>query len=441
MRVCLYLFTFLLSINALSQPGIEFDKNSYDFGMVANLNYPPASFVFKNTGNEPLAILIVNKSASVMVNYPRVFIEPGASNRIQVLPNLNKIGVFKETISVVTNASNTPVDIEITGEVVSIQACFPNPDDWTIRKVVVTDKDTKEPISGVKIDFTHNMSNNFSGTTKRNGEWTGEIPVGQYSFNLIANKYHPLNENRFVARSIPILFFEMEMIAPDMPQPEITVSEPEIEINDVVIPVVPAENPALLSTSRYAANNIVLLLDVSYSMKANSKLELLKESTINLVEVLRSIDNVSLITYAGSPEIVIESVPGDQKEEIITSVSTLKAAGITNGVKGLESAYKIANNKFIENGNNQIILATDGKFTGGTAQPEEFKQMISEYAGKGIILSIIGFGVDEEAKAFMNEMSALGKGSYIHVSTKDDISDTLIEEIKTKSEKNTYEQK
>jgi hypothetical protein len=433
MRLLIILTFSWLSISLFCQPATQIDKRTYDFGTVANLNYPPASFEIKNTGNKPLAILMVNKSNAIKVSYPRVFIEPEASGNVLVLPNLNKIGKFRETISIVTNASNQPIEVEITGEVVSIQACFPNPDDWTIRKVVVIDTDTKKPIPETKINFTHNMSQKLNGETNNKGEWTGELPIGQYAFHLQANNYRDLNESRYVGRSVPILFFEMEMIPPEAPQSNIAITEPEIKIEELEIPVIPAGNNDILPVNLYAANNLVLLLDVSYSMKSNSKLELLKESSINLVKVLRSIDNVSLITYAGTPSIVIESVPGNKKDELYAQISALKAAGITNGVKGLESAFSIANSRFIQGGNNQIILATDGKFTGGTQQPEEFKQMIADYAEKGIILSIIGFGVDEEAKEFMNGMSQLGRGTYIHVTTKDDISETLINEIKAKS--------
>lgn len=431
----LVITSILFGIQGLAQPLISFDKTHHDFGLVANLNYPPAAFIIKNSGDAPLAVLLVNKSNHVAVRYPRKFIQPGADDVIYVMPDVNKIGKFREKISIITNISENPIEIEITGEVVSIQACFPNPNDWNIRKIVVIDKSTKQPIPNADIVLTHNMSQKFAHETNRKGEWTGEMPIGQYSFAIEANKYAPLKENRFVGRSVPVLFFELAMISPDIPSEIIAIVEPEIEVEEVNI--VPAQTPdaeVFLSDS-YAANNLVLLLDVSYSMKSNKKLELLKASTLNLVNVLRSIDNVALITYAGSPTIVLQSVNGSEKELINSKLHQLTAGGITNGVKGLESAYDIANSKFIQSGNNQVILATDGKFTGGTQQPEEFKSMITGFAEKGIILSIIGFGVDEEAKLFMQEMATLGNGSYIHVSSKEDISETLINEIKAKSYK------
>lgn len=430
----LTLAILIMGIIGTAQPAIQFEKIAHEFGQIANLSYPPTSFGFENTGNQPLAILLVNKSPAIKVSYPRNFIQPGEKGKIMILPDLNSKGQFREEISVMTNASNTPFNLVITGEVISIQACFPNPNNWNIRKVFVIDTDTKDPVGNASIKFSHNMSNVFEGATDKEGKWVGEMPIGQYHFDLAATGYHPASSDKYVPRSLPVIFLEMDKIAPDAPVENITVTEPNIEISEEVIePIVPINNPDLLPSNLYAANNVVLLLDVSYSMNANNKLELLKTSVSNLVDVLRGIDNVSVITYAGTPSLLIKSLPGNQKQIIKTKVMGLKASGITNGVKGLESAYDLANANFKTGGNNQIILATDGKFTGGTQQPEAFKSMINESAQKGVILSIIGFGVDADAKLFMSEMSALGKGSYIHVSTKDDISETLINEIKSKS--------
>lgn len=428
--VCVLVFGIIQN-ECIAQPVINFSKKTHSFGQVANLNYPPVAFKFTNTGNKPLAILMINKKPSVKVSYPSFFIAPGEENKILVYPDLNSLGKFEEQLSVVTNASAQPVILSISGEVLSLQECFPNPNNWNIRKVIVQDKDTQEPIHNASINMIHNMNNNIDGATDEKGEWTGTMPIGQYNFDISAPTYFRHEEDKFVNRSLPILIFELVKIPPLLQQEEIIITEndptfenPEIEVS---------ESDQDLPVNIYAANNLVLLLDVSYSMKSGNKIGLLQESIINLVKILRQIDNVTLITYASTPNLIFESVSGNQKQQIIKEIGLLKASGITNGVKGLEKAFSIASKQFISGGNNQIILATDGKFTGGTQQPQEFKDMISGYSSKGIILSIIGFGVDAEAKQFMSNMSQLGQGSYIHVSSKDDISKTLINEIKTRS--------
>ncbi len=417
-----------------AQGNLDFTKTQHDFGRVANLDYPPASFSFTNVGDEKVAILMVLMSKDIKVNYPRNFIQPGEKGQIYILPNLNVLGKFNETITVVTNSSETKLNI--TGEVISIQQCFPNPDNLNIREIRVTDIVTKLPIKDTKIIMTHNQRNTATVSTNKEGLWTGEMPIGQYAFELTKQGYEMLQKEEFISKSVPVIFFEMtpqttpevEEI-PEEPEPIISnvqnVPEPESELQP--------ENPNQLSRNEFGANNIVLLVDVSLSMRSGNKLELLKESMSNLVGVLRDIDNVSLISYAQSPTILIEGIPGNQKDEIMGQISTLEAKGITNGVKGLHKAYELAQLKRVQGGNNQVILATDGKFTGGTVQPVEVQQFIRQQAEAGYILSIIGYGVDEDAKAFMARMAQSGNGAYIHVTTKDDISQILIEEIKQKS--------
>ena len=419
------------AINLFAQPSISFNKSEHDFGNIANLNYPPAAFIFKNNGDAPAAVLMINKSNSVKVSYPTQFIGPGEENKILVYPDLNRIGAFSEKVEVVVNYQESPIVLSISGNVISVQECFPNPDNWNIRKIVVIDSDTKDPIPDANITMVHNMSQEAVAQTDKNGEWQGDMPIGQYHFALAATSYYPKEEDKYVNRSLPILFFELDMIPPARPVEQIIIAESEPDISEPEIDYSVSDSE--LPLNLYAANNLVLLLDVSYSMKSGNKMGLLKESIINLAGILRNIDNVSLITYAGSPSLIFKAVPGNNREIIAKEVQSLVASGITNGVKGLESAYFIANKQYINGGNNQIILATDGKFTGGNQQPQELQNMISNYAEKGIILSIIGFGVDEDAKMFMRGMAELGKGTYIHVSTKDDVSDTFINEIKSKS--------
>ena len=184
---------------------------------------------------------------------------------------------------------------------------------------------------------------------------------------------------------------------------------------------------------KYAANNIVLLLDVSSSMLYERKFTLLQQSVNNLVMVLRPIDNVSIITYARDAKIVLGGIPGSEKEKIMGVVQELTASGITQGVKGLNTAYDLALKKFIARGNNQIILATDGEFSEKNVTDEYYKQFITGYAAKGIKLSILGFGMNEEAINRMKKMTAYGEGRYIHIDSEKYIKDVLINEIKAMS--------
>lgn len=420
----------MLEINA--QPSISFAKKSHDFGQVANLGYPPAVFEYKNNGTEPLAILLVNKSKDVKVNYENKFIQPGETGKILVLPDLNRLGPFQENISILTNVSDKPEVITITGNVLSIQQCYPDQTNLNIREVNVINSVTKEPVTKAYLAFVHNMQNKINGVTNNKGKLVKELPIGQYHLDISAGGYLPFSSDFFLPRSKPVLFYEIDPVENPSPPVEIATVKPE-ETPSRQNVTAPEMETGLLPVDKYAANNLVFLVDVSLSMRAENKLELLKASVKNLVGILRSIDNVAVISYAEEPKVLLRSVNGEEKKEITNVIEKLTPGGITNGVKGLNSAYELAERKFEPGGNNQIILATDGKFTGGAMAPDEFRQMISGYAQKGITISIVGFGVDEKAMEFMKEIALYGKGKYIHVTGKEDISNLLIDEIKNNS--------
>lgn len=140
------------------------------------------------------------------------------------------------------------------------------------------------------------------------------------------------------------------------------------------------------------AANLVFLLDVSGSMNEANKLPLLKKGFRMLTRQLRPIDRVSIVTYASSDTVVIEGVPGDQYDTIVQAIDQLQAGGSTNGEGGIQRAYQIAQEHFIEGGNNRVLLATDGDFNVGLSNTEELAGFISEKRGTGVFLSVFGFG-------------------------------------------------
>lgn len=432
---------FLLSIYCMplinyAQPVIQFLKQQHDFGKIANLDYPPAVFRFRNTGNEPLAILIVEHSDDLRVNYRHQFIEPDDTASIKVDPYYGRRGEFNEQIKVLTNAGPDPVILNVSGNVVSVEECFPNQQNLNVREVYVINKNTSHPVPNATIEFTHNFSNEFEDKVNEKGKLIRELKIGQYQVNINEKGYEDYTKSFFLKKSMPVLFFKLTPLEDyenvyTEPGP-VAESHPETPAPSYI----PTDNEnSVLSVDEYAANNIVLLLDVSLSMRQNHKLDSLKSGIESLVDVLRSIDNVSVITYAGEADIILESVTGDQKNRIKRKIDKLEPGGITNGVKGLSTAYNISRKKYIPQGNNQIIVATDGKFTGRTYKSGELKEMVQGYNHHGVVISIIGFGVDETAIDLMKDLAKYGGGEFIHVSAGDRIRTVLIDEIKNRSRK------
>jgi Ca-activated chloride channel family protein len=179
------------------------------------------------------------------------------------------------------------------------------------------------------------------------------------------------------------------------------------------------------------------------------RLPLLKKSMKRLVPLLRPNDRVAIVKYSGLPYVDLQSVSANQKDTINKTIDSLDIIGVTHGVKGLEKAYEIAEQNYIEEGNNQIILSTDGLFREEDQKDNSLYRMVRNKAeNEGIILSVVGYGDEEgergqKAIELMEELAADGQGHYIHVhpGNVNEAKDALIKEIKANSIKWEKEEK
>ena len=176
-------------------------------------------------------------------------------------------------------------------------------------------------------------------------------------------------------------------------------------------------------------SNLTFLIDTSGSMDSYDKLPLLKEAFTLLVETLGEHDKVSIVTYAGSSEVVLNGAAGTDKFEMIDAIHRLQAGGSTYGEGGIQTAYELAGENFIEGGNNRIILATDGDFNVGVHSESDLEQLITRKRESGIDLSILGFGTGNLKDSRMETLSKYGNGNYSYISSVDDAKKVLVEEL------------
>lgn len=163
------------------------------------------------------------------------------------------------------------------------------------------------------------------------------------------------------------------------------------------------------------ANNLVFLVDVSGSMDNKDKLPLLQKTFSYLVENLDENDRVSIVTYAAGERVVLEGCPGNRYEEIMNAINSLGANGSTNGQAGLERAYEIAAQNFIEGGNNRIIMASDGDLNVGISDPEQLGSFVEKKRDAGIYLSVLGFGSGNFRDDNMETLADHGNGVYYYI--------------------------
>ena len=140
------------------------------------------------------------------------------------------------------------------------------------------------------------------------------------------------------------------------------------------------------------SSNLVFLIDSSGSMASYNKLPLVQTAFSMLTDNLTENDRISIVTYAGSSETVLEGASGDDKDEITEALGSIMAHGGTNGEGGIETAYALAEKYFIEGGNNRVILATDGDLNIGKCSEDELTKLIEKKRESGVYLSVLGFG-------------------------------------------------
>lgn len=161
--------------------------------------------------------------------------------------------------------------------------------------------------------------------------------------------------------------------------------------------------------------NLVFLVDVSGSMQDAAKLPLVQRALKILVEQMTARDRISIVVYAGASGLALPSTSGERKRDIINAIDNLEAGGSTNGGAGIELAYRIASQNFIQGGTNRVILATDGDFNVGVTSENELVRLIEEKRKGGVFLSVLGFGTGNLNDATMEKLADKGNGNYAYV--------------------------
>ncbi len=176
-------------------------------------------------------------------------------------------------------------------------------------------------------------------------------------------------------------------------------------------------------------SNIVFLIDTSGSMFDNNKLPLAQKAFNILAENLSDEDTISIVTYAGTDEVVLEGAKGSEQEKIKSAVNALAAYGSTNGEGGILRAYEIAEKYFIKGGNNRIILATDGDLNVGASSEADLIKLVEEKRETGVFLSCLGFGNGNYKDSKMEALADYGNGNYSFIDCTAEASRVLKDEM------------
>ncbi|MDR2979425.1 MAG: von Willebrand factor type A domain-containing protein [Bacteroidales bacterium] len=176
-------------------------------------------------------------------------------------------------------------------------------------------------------------------------------------------------------------------------------------------------------------SNFVFLIDVSGSMYGPTRLELVKSSLKLLTNNLRKEDRVAIVVYAGAAGEVLASTLGNDKQKIMEAVNNLTAGGSTAGGAGIELAYKIAQKNFINEGNNRVILCTDGDFNVGVSSEKGLETLIEEKRETGIFLTVLGYGMGNYKDNNMQTLAQKGNGNHAYIDNLQEANKVLVKEF------------
>ena len=162
-------------------------------------------------------------------------------------------------------------------------------------------------------------------------------------------------------------------------------------------------------------SNLVFLIDVSGSMMSPDKLPLVQQAFRALVHELRAQDRVAIVVYAGAAGLVLPSTSGAEKAAILEAIDRLQAGGSTAGGAGIRLAYDVAREHFDRDGNNRVILATDGDFNVGVSSDAEMVRLVEQRREEGTFLTVLGFGTGNLKDSKMEQMADKGNGHYAYI--------------------------
>ncbi len=447
---CIFiLFSFL------SHAQLRFETVTYDFGVLESYDDRFVDIKVSNIGAKKEYILSVKKPAEVTYVAASDRIGPDSSMyiRFQVNPSLK--GRFSYDIEVFTSDWAAATRIRLSGTINEVPtdnlSAFTACPDFSVRPagnsqkfeltVITIDAEDKKPLDLSTVSMIQNGTPVWMKRTDKNGKISEDASIGFSYFYAVHEGYFPEELGAYINFNRHEIIIPMRK-GPVVLRPELvsTTSDTSIEIildeqlnqevstSSIEIPIeLSTLDEDDFSTTHFKPVNVVFILDVSSSMRQSDKMELMKYSLFQLIDMLRAEDRMGIVTYATDTRVLLSSTSGTDKEAIKAQVSELKASGMTAGGEGIKLGYKEALKSFKIDGVNQIIVITDGAFNRNS---DDYKKYIRKYRRKGINMSVVGIRNSENDADEMIESARLGGGNYVPIFKLVDAQNNLKQEIR-----------
>jgi len=467
----IFVLSFFLFITAIGFGQIVASTTNYDFGDIYDGSQSYVDIVFTNKTGKTQYLLTIDKPQDVYYIFSGKKMLPDSAIVIRMKVNDGIKGRFNYQVDIYFSDSNTSTPIYLNGTIKEVTLnpltdCpdfnnnpTNNPLEFTVI-IKVIDSLTRLPISNSKVYLVERGELVGEFNTNNKGIVQRAVPLGFYYITAEKESYFPNFFEGYINATRNYVEIELSqpdetVITPDpIPvEPEVDTTEivfvPEVdtmvvvfvpeldtvvEIPDpIIIPDLSEIPDTILNPDYFKFNNITFILDASSSMNASGKMDLLKMSMIELVKVLRPEDNITVLKYAAVAEVILEHTSGGKKEEIIAVIKGIRTSGSTAGGDAIKTAYGLNQEKYMANGNNLIIMITDGLFnTGSTDYSATIENNYKKY---GTRFTVVGIKTIDYVKVHMEKIVKLADGDFVQIHTILDAQTKLIKEIRRTSYK------
>lgn len=433
-------FILFFCSNLSSQ--VVFNTSYHNLGEISKEDKKYFDFTLTNAGIKTAHVLRVEEPYGIDVKFSKKEILPDSTIVVRVKYTPKKKGKFKKDVPVWVSVNNEPITLTIEGDAKTfdINESLNCPDFKTMKQskqlktymqIKVVDVNTKKPIKDAIVQIIWDGLNYKQLKTDKKGMVIQNLKWDAYYFVVNAEGYGTKEQDFYVNQKSNYIQFELG----EATEEELIVLKEDNEADEVVV-IKPEDTVSTkeLPVNLFAPNNVVFCIDVSVSMKQKGRLDLLKASMIELLNGLRPIDKLAIVTYASSTEVVLESQYVRDKVRIIELIKNLTAGGYTAGSKGIKRAYQVARENKIEGGNNQVIIATDGAFNLNKGDKGILKNVEANY-NKGVSISVVGVKNENWTVKSMSSIAKTGNGHYLHIKSYEQAKSVLMDEIKKNSRK------
>lgn len=440
MRSVISILLFLLVQTSFSQ--IVFNTSYHNLGNINKEDKKYFDFTLTNAGKVPATIVRIEEPYGISSKFSKKTIEPDSTITVRIKYTPRRKEAFKQDVPIWVSVNNEPITFTLEGNALTFDVNEPLacPDFVKIQKPIeeratlkinVIDVNTKKPIKDANIEIIWDGLVYKKVSTDKLGEALQNLQVDNYYLVVNAEGYGSKESDFALDNTNNFIQFELgeptkeELLVKEEPkiiEPEI-IPEPADTISTKELPV-----------NLYAPNNVVFLIDVSVSMKQKGRMDVLKASMIELLNGLRPIDKLAIVTYASSTDVLLESEYVTDKAKITQLIQDLSAGGYTAGAKGIKKAYQVARDNFMKDANNQVIIATDGAFNLEKGDKTILNDVTANYK-KGVSMSVLGVKNEKWTVSSMTAMAEAGGGNYLHIETFTQAKQVLMNEIKAKSRK------